>query len=99
LVFVFEGRDGMARKSKELIVLFYDPGTRMVWGKGGKFVSLEEFVKYPPVTQNEVTPPKQSESIPDPPDVEPEPGPVLKCINGKEHLCYLDRCYPTGRDC
>lgn len=89
----------MARKSRQLIVLFYDSETRKVWGKGGRFVSLEEFVKYPPAEQNDVVPPKQTESIPDPREVPPEPGPVLKCINGLEYLCYLDRCYPTGRSC
>jgi hypothetical protein len=89
----------MQRTSRPLIVLFYDPETRNVWGRGGRFVALEEFVKYPPTQQEDVIPPAAAPAIPDPADVPEAPGPEIKCINGQEHVCFQNRCYPTGRSC
>ena len=89
----------MERKSSPLIVVYYDPETRRVWGRGGRFVALEEFVKYPPAKQEDLVPPTATPSIPDPAGVPEEPGPELKCISGQEHVCYQNRCYPTGRTC
>ena len=85
-------------RRNNLIVVFYDPATRLVWGRGGKFVSLEEFAKYPPSEQREVIP-QQAESVPNPKDIPPDPGPTVKCINGQEHLCFDHVCFQTGRTC
>jgi hypothetical protein len=87
----------MSLKASQLITVFYDPDGRRVWS-GGKFVSLEEFVRYPPSSQADAVA-RGGEGAVDDPGTEPEPGPELKCIEGQEHICYLSRCFPTGRSC
>ena len=91
----------MIQDTGELVVLFYNPATRKVTGRGGKFVSLEDFAKYPPRNQEEILPKGEEGSVPNPRDVPPLPGPVLKCIDGKLHVCLdtTNRCYNTGVDC
>jgi hypothetical protein len=89
----------MYRKSKQMIVFYYDSDTRRVWGKAGKFVSLEEWYKNPPTRQEDTIPPTDAPSKPDNPDVPGDPGPEIKCIDGNEFVCYQNRCYPTGRQC
>jgi hypothetical protein len=89
----------MARRSRQMVVFYYDPEKRRVWGKAGQFLSLEEWAKYPPSTQDDTIPPSKEPSIPDRSGVPQDPGPEIKCIDGKEYVCYLSRCYPTGRDC
>ena len=92
----------MERRRSQLIALFYDPETRKVWSRG-RFVALEEFAKYPPKRREDIVPSEgdapESEPVPDPDDVEPEPGATVKCIGGKEHVCYFAVCYATGRSC
>ena len=53
----------MAQGSK-LIAVFYDPDTRRIWGKGGKFVSLDEFAKYPPTAGRSGPAGKNAQSTP-----------------------------------
>jgi hypothetical protein len=88
----------MAQTYSELITIFYNPDTQTIWSRG-RFVSVQEFVKNLPKQQDDVIPPKQDSSTRDPEDVEALGGPVIKCINGKEYICYQAVCYGTGRSC
>lgn len=92
----------MEPRKSQLIPLFYDPDTRTVWSRG-RFVSLQEFVSRPPLHARDLVPSeeeaRESSPVPDPDDVDPEPGATIKCINGREHLCYFSVCYATGRSC
>jgi hypothetical protein len=89
----------MATKSTRLIAVLYDPDTKRLLGRGGQFVSVEDFPKYAPERQEDIVPNQRTHAVDDPDEVEPEPGPEIKCLNGKEHWCYLGRCYPTGKTC
>ena len=82
-----------------LIAVLYDTRTKRLLGRDGKFVSVEEFLRYPPERQADLVPREGTPSVDDPKDVEGDPGPVRKCINGKEHWCYLNQCYATGANC
>jgi len=88
----------MAQKYSKLITLFYNPDDQTIWSEG-RFIPLQEFVRAPPKRQEDVIPPKQKETTSDPEDIDPEDGPVIKCINGMEHVCYQTSCFATGRSC
>jgi hypothetical protein len=88
----------MEPRKSGLVWVLYRPETQTILGQKGKFVRLEDFVKYPPAEQGDVLPPP-NESIPDPPEVGPEHGPVIKCINGELHVCLGDRCWGLHIPC
>ena len=89
----------MVKRPSRLVTVLYDPEKRQILGRGGRFMPLDEFSKYPPEQQEDIVPHSGAPSADDPDDVDPDPGPQVKCINGMEHWCYLNRCYPTGKSC
>jgi hypothetical protein len=88
-------------QQQQLIVVFYNPSTRQVLGRGGRFASLQEFADYPPTRQEDVLPPGDSKS--DPPGIAPLTGGTIKCIDNLLHFCINTRCYcldcPPGIPC
>jgi hypothetical protein len=88
----------MEQRYSKLITLFYNPNAQTIWSRG-RFVPVQEFVRSLPKEQADLIPSEQDSSVKDPEDVDPEDGPVIKCINGMEHICYQTVCYRTGRSC
>jgi hypothetical protein len=83
----------MIAKHTPLIYLFYDPAMKQISGKNGKFVSYEEFLKDPPIRQEDIYPTDRSHAIKDPPEVAGDPGPTPKCINHRVYICDGTLCY------
>jgi hypothetical protein len=82
------------RKSPGFIVVLYDLKSRKFLGKGGRWVSCEEFQKDPPETPEDVEPTQQTDSTTD-----TDIGPEYRCIDGVLHVCSGGRCSSLNRPC
>ena len=73
--------------SDRLILVVYDTKARRVLGKGGKFMTWEDFDRDPPFRQKDIVP--GGGTVED-----PDPGLTVKCINGIKHYCVGMTCVP-----
>jgi hypothetical protein len=87
----------MPTRESAFITVLYSLKTRQFLGKGGKWMSCDEFQKNPPQKPDDIVP-----VDPDPgtqTSTGPDPGPRYVCIEGTLHICYGNRCTDLGEAC
>jgi hypothetical protein len=87
------------KSAGSLVTVLYDPAQRLLFGRHGKWVSLQEFAANPPEKPEDLMP-SEGKRV----SCGPDPGGSYKCIDHLLYYCVTDAsgnetCRFTGRNC
>lgn len=83
------------KASPKFLNVLFDTHTKMLLGRGGKWVSYAQFERDPPQNAEDLMLPPSADNprIPDlDPPIKAVPGPLIKCIKGYLYACTNLQC-------